>query len=103
MSGTVAKHVTLVSELSRLVSAHNLLEVSEAEQQLACQEDHSETLQKIRNLIKDPRVRSSDILRLMCIYALRYEKSSNSELNNLKEALIKRGGITDQEKEVYSI
>lgn len=44
MSGTVAKHVTLVGELSRLVSAHNLLEVSETEQQLACQEDHSDTL-----------------------------------------------------------
>jgi len=45
MSGTVAKHVTLVGELSRLVTTHNLLEVSEVEQQLACQDEHSEVLQ----------------------------------------------------------
>ena len=47
MSGTVAKHVTLVGELSRLVATHNIMEVSEAEQQLACQEDHSEIVQVI--------------------------------------------------------
>lgn len=44
MSGTVSKHVTLIGELSRLVSQHNLFEVSEAEQELACQSDHSESL-----------------------------------------------------------
>lgn len=44
MSGTVSKHVTLVGELSRLVGAHSLLEVSEAEQELACESDHAESL-----------------------------------------------------------
>jgi vacuolar protein sorting-associated protein 45 len=47
MSGTVSKHVTLVGELSRLVSSTNLMELSEIEQQLACQEGHSEILQVI--------------------------------------------------------
>ena len=42
MSGTVAKHVTLVGELSRQVTANNIMEASEVEQQLACQENHSE-------------------------------------------------------------
>ena len=45
MSGAVAKHVTVVGELSRLVGAHHLLEVSEAEQEIACQGDHSALLQ----------------------------------------------------------
>lgn len=45
MSGTVSKHVTVVGELSRLVSERNLLEVSEAEQELASQNDHSGALQ----------------------------------------------------------
>ena len=47
MSGFVSKHVTIVGELSRLVSSFNLMEVSEAEQQLACQEDHYEIVQVI--------------------------------------------------------
>jgi tRNA uridine 5-carboxymethylaminomethyl modification enzyme len=40
LSGNVSKHVTLVSELSRRVAADNLLEVSELEQSLACNENH---------------------------------------------------------------
>lgn len=40
LSGNVSKHVTLVSELSRRVAAENLLEVSELEQSLACNENH---------------------------------------------------------------
>ena len=45
MSGTVAKHVTVVGELSRLVGKGALLEVSETEQELVCQGDHSASLQ----------------------------------------------------------
>lgn len=44
MSGTVSKHVLLISELSRLVSSHNLMDVSEAEQEMACQSEHSKSV-----------------------------------------------------------
>lgn len=44
LSGNVSKHVTLVSELSRRVGAHNLLEVSELEQSLACNDNHNTDL-----------------------------------------------------------
>lgn len=45
MSGTVTKHVTVISELSRLVNEHCLLDISELEQDLAVQSDHSAALQ----------------------------------------------------------
>lgn len=45
MSGTVSKHVAVISELSTLVTKRNLLEVSEMEQELACQDQHSAQLQ----------------------------------------------------------
>jgi len=47
LSGNVSKHVTLVSELSRRVGAENLLEVSELEQSIACNDNHSSDL-KVR-------------------------------------------------------
>ena len=47
LSGNVSKHVTLVSELSRRVGAENLLEVSELEQSLACNDNHNTDL-KVR-------------------------------------------------------
>ncbi|KAG1674112.1 Vacuolar protein sorting-associated protein 45 [Nymphon striatum] len=91
MSGTVSKHVTVVGELSRIVSTHNMLQVSEAEQELACQSDHSKSLQKIRHLIGDSKVRDIDATRLVLLYALRYEKHSNNDITGLVEALKKRG------------
>ena len=44
LSGNVSKHVTLVGELSRRVGADSLLDVSELEQSLACNENHANDL-----------------------------------------------------------
>lgn len=41
MSGNVSKHVTLLSELSRIVDKENLMALSEVEQELAVSEEHS--------------------------------------------------------------
>ncbi|GIY20911.1 vacuolar protein sorting-associated protein 45 [Caerostris darwini] len=90
MSGTVAKHVTLVGELSRLVGSHNLLEVSEAEQELACESDHSESLKKIRKLLGNDKVRDIDAVRLVMLYSLHYERNSNNDINGLIDLLKKR-------------
>ncbi|KAK7496933.1 hypothetical protein BaRGS_00011913 [Batillaria attramentaria] len=95
MSGAVAKHVTVVGELSRLVGAHHLLEISETEQEIACQGDHSQLLQKIRSLLSSDKVRPVDMLRLVMLYALRYESHSNNDLSGLVEAL-RRRGVADE-------
>ena len=100
MSGTVTKHVTLVSELSKLVNSFNLMEVSEAEQFIASQEGHQEALQKIKKLMRDSRVKNIDMLRLISLYALRYEKSSNNEIQSLKEMFQRRPNVAPNETEV---
>ncbi|XP_047139616.1 vacuolar protein sorting-associated protein 45 isoform X1 [Hydra vulgaris] len=95
MSGTVSKHVTVVSELSRLVSDHCLLEVSELEQDIACRSDHALHLQSIRKLILNQKVRHIDATRLVLLYALRYERTPNNEIKALRNDLQKRG-VDDQ-------
>jgi len=87
MSGTVTKHVTLVSELSRLVTQHSLLQVSEAEQELACQEEHSQSLQKIRRILSSDNIRDLDAARLVLLYAIRYKKHANNDITGLTESL----------------
>ena len=44
LSGSVSRHVTLMGELSRLISTHKLLDVSEIEQELACHGDSNDSL-----------------------------------------------------------
>uniref|UniRef100_A0A8C7FP32 Vacuolar protein sorting 45 homolog n=1 Tax=Oncorhynchus kisutch TaxID=8019 RepID=A0A8C7FP32_ONCKI len=91
MSGTVSKHVTVVGELSRLVSERHLMEVSELEQELACQNDHSSASQNVRRLLQNPRVSEMDAVRLVMLYALRYERHSSSILPGLMEELNRKG------------
>uniref|UniRef100_A0AAQ4QZX2 Vacuolar protein sorting-associated protein 45 n=1 Tax=Gasterosteus aculeatus aculeatus TaxID=481459 RepID=A0AAQ4QZX2_GASAC len=91
MSGTVSKHVTVVGELSRLVSERQLMEVSEVEQELSCQNDHSNAQQSLRRLLQSPRLSELDAVRLVMLYALRYERHSSSVLPGLMEELSRRG------------
>ena len=41
LSGSVSKHVAIMGELARLVEERQLMDVSQVEQELACQSDHS--------------------------------------------------------------
>lgn len=44
LSGTVNRHVVILGELSRIIAAHKLFELSEVEQELACNGNFSEAL-----------------------------------------------------------
>ncbi|KNC75018.1 vacuolar protein sorting-associated protein 45 [Sphaeroforma arctica JP610] len=87
MSSAVSKHVTVVGELSRLMDAHRLLEVSETEQDIACQGDHSSILTRVRQLIDADKVTDMDRARLILLYALRFDKSNTNYMTSLVEQL----------------
>lgn len=87
LSGNVTKHVTLVTELSRRVGTDNLLDVSELEQSLACNENHSQDVKTLQTLIQNPSVPASNKLRLVAIYALRYSTHSNNATPALLDLL----------------
>lgn len=91
MSGTVSKHVTVVSEMSRLVKELSLLDVSEVEQDLACQNDHSAALQNIRKQINNDQVSDLDLIRMVLLYALRYERHSSNDVAGLVNMLNRKG------------
>lgn len=91
MSGTVTKHVTVVGELSRRVNAGSLLQVSECEQEIVCQNEHNLSLQKIRRLLSNSNISHMDATRLVMLYALKYETHSNNNITGLMDALKGRG------------
>ncbi|XP_054160792.1 vacuolar protein sorting-associated protein 45-like [Oppia nitens] len=100
MSGTVTKHVTLIDELFRLVSLHNIFEVSEAEQELVCQSDRSESLKKVKRLISSEKIRDLDAMRLAMLFAIRFEKNSE-DIQEITH-LLKRKGISDKQIKLVS-
>jgi len=90
MSGTVSKHVTLVSELSRFVVARNLLEISEVEQELVSDGDHSTMLKKVTELIDNEATGLDEATRLVMLFALRFETQANSGVRALLTRLRRR-------------
>ena len=87
LSGNVSKHVTLVSELSRLVAANQLLDVSELEQSLVCNDNHTADLKALQQIIPQPQVQPTNKLRLVALYALRYAKNPQNALPILLDLL----------------
>merc|ERR550537_1925056 len=63
LSGNVSKHVAVVHELSRLVEAGSLLEVSQLEQEIACSENRREHFKEVEKICRDKRVKNMDRLR----------------------------------------
>ncbi|CAH0713477.1 unnamed protein product, partial [Brenthis ino] len=92
MSGTVTKHITVVGELSAAVARRSLLAVSELEQELVCHSDHNKHLQRLKALIANESILPEDLVRLVTLYGLRYEKHAGNTLPALVEALRARAG-----------
>lgn len=93
---SITKHFYLLEEIQKIISDHCIFEVSETEQKLTCQNNHSDSLREVKKLILNDKIRSIDALRLAMIYALRYEKNSTSEIEKLIQ-LLKKKGLTDDE------
>lgn len=83
LSGNVSKHVALMSELSRLVADRKLLDISELEQSFACNDSHTNDLRTLQQIIGDEAVSSDAKLRLVLLYALRYERHPQNALRIL--------------------
>ncbi|KAI0395367.1 Sec1-like protein [Xylariaceae sp. FL0594] len=102
LSGNVSKHVTLVSELSRKVGAENLLEVSEVEQSLACNDNHASDLKNVQKLIQHPLVTPENKVSLVALYALRYEKHPSNALPMLVDLLTAAGGVPSRQADLVA-
>lgn len=116
LSGNVSKHVTLVSELSRRVGEDNLLDVSELEQSLACNDSHNNDLkvcimshhltlylapnnnqnQALQRIIQLENVPAESKLRLVALYAIRYEKHPSNAIPILLDLLVTAGNVPSQ-------
>ncbi|MED6209023.1 vacuolar protein sorting-associated protein 45 [Stylosanthes scabra] len=90
MHGNVSKHVTLVTEMSKIVEQRKLMTVSQTEQELACNGGQGAAFEAVTNLLNDDSVSDVDRLRLVMLYALRYEKDSPVQLMQLFNKLASR-------------
>jgi vacuolar protein sorting-associated protein 45 len=89
-ASTVDKHVTLVYRLKEEITKRQLLSVSKLEQEIVCGNDHTTVLNDLKQLL--PSIdNDDDSLKLVILYALRYENYKYNEIKNLIDYLERKG------------
>jgi Sec1 family len=106
LGGNVSKHVALVGELSRLVDRDKLLELGEVEQGLATRAGadikvrplgtvrrcvNKVSIQNVQAFITNNTVSPQNKLRLLILYALRYQKTQASNIASLITLALQNG------------
>lgn len=95
LSGNVSKHMTLASELDRRINKTRLWEVSELEQNMSSHDQHNTDLQELEKLLQPqhdkPSLSDDTKVRLVALYALRYELHANNQTARLKSILRDQG------------
>ncbi|EJC98087.1 vacuolar protein sorting-associated protein 45 [Fomitiporia mediterranea MF3/22] len=100
LGGNVSKHVALVGELSRLVEKHKLLDLGEVEQGLAT--SSGADLKFVQNIIRDGAVSPQQKLRIVILFALRYQKTKANDIANLINLALENGVSAEDAKLVYA-
>lgn len=89
-SGAVSKHVTILTELSKIISSNDLLAVSQVEQEVVCGSDRLYAYNSVMQQLVNPRANSFACLKLVLLFILRYETSGCKQVNNMVSALQQR-------------
>eukprot|EP00339_Tiarina_fusa_P000965 CAMPEP_0117048520 /NCGR_PEP_ID=MMETSP0472-20121206/33537_1 /TAXON_ID=693140 ORGANISM="Tiarina fusus, Strain LIS" /NCGR_SAMPLE_ID=MMETSP0472 /ASSEMBLY_ACC=CAM_ASM_000603 /LENGTH=554 /DNA_ID=CAMNT_0004761645 /DNA_START=16 /DNA_END=1680 /DNA_ORIENTATION=+ len=95
LSSNASKHVNILTELSSVVSKKHLYPVSEAEQELAANSDHSFAVKTLTPLLSNPQVGDAEKLKLLALYSLRYE--DNPSLGSLLNLALQSSSLDKQE------
>ncbi|KAG6814251.1 hypothetical protein H0H92_015366 [Tricholoma furcatifolium] len=101
MGGNVSKHVALVGELSRIVGRDKLLEIGEIEQGLAT--SAGADFRSVQAIITNPSVTPWHKLRIVMLYALRYQTTQTSNIATLINLLLTNGISREDARLVYVV
>jgi len=101
LGGNVSKHVALVGELSRLVDKDKLLELGEVEQGLAARAGAD--VKSVQAFITNNDVSPRNKLRLLILYALRYQKTQANNIASLITLALQNGVRPEEARLVYAI
>ena len=88
LANNASKHVAIVGELARLIDVFHLLDISVLEQDLVSSTvDHAGHLDRVKQKVLDPSVDNDYKVRLVMLYALKYESYGGNRIGELKMLL----------------
>lgn len=100
-SSNLSKHFELVQEMITKVQERGLLQISEVEQNLVSKDTKDDSFKAILRMIENERVNAIDALRLVILFALRFEGDNKAGqlYSKLKERLGLEVDLSYQEQQ----
>ena len=92
------KHVDIIDQFNKFIDTHHLYDVSKLQQEIISSYDHSYIINKLNNILIQTDITILDRLKLVLLYALRYENEPNNAILALTQKLIDIGVSQDQLK-----
>jgi len=86
-STNASKHVSLLTEISKQVKERKLYELSAVEQDITVTQNMKKHFDEVQMHINNPKISDQDKLRLVMLYALRYETEPHNNLPILRDML----------------
>uniref|UniRef100_A0A0A9XA47 Vacuolar protein sorting-associated protein 45 n=1 Tax=Lygus hesperus TaxID=30085 RepID=A0A0A9XA47_LYGHE len=102
-SSQTAKHVAILSELSRLVNVHHLMDASEVEQNLACSNNHTAAINQVNRCLQDQRITFHNKLNIVMLYALRYEAERSNYVQQFTTQLYELASTNEQRSSIQAV
>lgn len=92
----VGRHLKIITEINRLQNAHHLMDISQKEQELACEDNFTKNFSELEDLLGRTDILDSDALRLALLFAMRCDSRTRSTqaqsmLTRIVDALYDRG------------
>eukprot|EP01091_Cochliopodium_minus_P019939 TRINITY_DN8552_c0_g1_i1.p1 TRINITY_DN8552_c0_g1~~TRINITY_DN8552_c0_g1_i1.p1 ORF type:complete len:502 (-),score=146.29 TRINITY_DN8552_c0_g1_i1:53-1558(-) len=87
----ITKHINLNSELSNAIKNKSYFDLSEIQQDLSTQQNHSFALSNVLKAVKNKTYSEIERIKLLILYNLRYEEEKGNPVANIAEDLIKSG------------
>ncbi|EAR92468.1 vacuolar protein sorting-associated protein (macronuclear) [Tetrahymena thermophila SB210] len=86
-STNLNKHVTLSSEVTKLIEEQRVMAISQVEQEISSKEARNDQAKMVFDILNNPDIPKYQKLKLVVLYALRYE--NDDKIGRMKEELRK--------------
>lgn len=86
---SLKKNVDVIDFLAKAIEKKQLINVSKIEQDIACHNERKDQFNAVLSVLTDPNYELYEKLRLVLLFALRYEGEYDVGINQLKDELKK--------------
>ena len=95
------KHTKITQRLSNLIDSRALMDLSELQQDISVENDKGEQMDRVINMLTNPKIIETDKIKLCMLYCIKYS-DDNDRVQGIKNYMKKKGLKVDHVEKVLN-